>query len=450
MVVVERMWCAHEYKYLRVMVVIGWLGGEMDHRDVGTRFDLFFFHPLSPGSCFFTPRGAVVFNALLDFVRELGAEFGYDEVITPNIFNMELWEKSGHALHYASNMFLFDIEAQTFGLKPMNCPAHCLMYKSCTRSYRELPMRYADFGALHRNEASGALSGLTRSRKFHQDDGHVFCRPDQIADEIRAFLRMLDRAYGTLGLRYGLALSTRPAEGSLGDDAAWEAAEGALRAALDAGGVAWTVKEGDGAFYGPKIDVSVADPMDASGIRSFQCATLQLDFQLPEKFDLQFVDASGGCVTPQRPVLIHRAVLGSFERMLALLAESCAGAWPVWLSPRHVMVIPVGLGNEAYAATVRARIAASPMRVGTGLRNALPRVDLDASGRKMQKKIREAELARYNFVLVVGDAETAAATVNVRRRGGSCGSSGSPQEEEMSLDAFLEILAAAFRRRARD
>ncbi|CAI9101279.1 OLC1v1038567C1 [Oldenlandia corymbosa var. corymbosa] len=283
-----------------------------DHRELGKKQELFFFHPLSPGSCFFLPHGTRVYNKLLEFIRNEYWDRGYEEVVTPNNFNMELWEKSGHAQNYKENIFVFEIEHQEFGQKPMNCPGHCVMFKHRVRSYRELPLRLADFGVLHCNEASGALSGLTRVRRFQQDDAHIFCTESQ--------------------------LSTRPEEKFVGELETWDKAEAALTEALNEFGQPWEVNEGDGAFYGPKIDISVKDAMR----RKFQCATLQLDFQLPSRFDLSYTTEDE---IRERPVMIHRAILGSVERMFAILLEHYKGKWPFWLSPRQAIVCPVSLRN---------------------------------------------------------------------------------------------------------
>jgi threonyl-tRNA synthetase len=247
-----------------------------DHRVVGATQDLIHFHPLSPGSAFFMPHGARIYTALVAYIRGLYWRYEFEEVISPNLYNMELWHKSGHATHYKENMFCLDVEKAEFGLKPMNCPGHCLLFDARGRSYRDLPVRMADFGVLHRNEYSGALSGLTRVRRFQQDDAHIFCRPDQVGEEVRMCLAMLDEVYGVFGLDYEMALSTRP-EKFMGEVAQWDEAEAALRAALDATGRPWEMNEGDGAFYGPKIDIRVFDALR----RKFQCATIQLDFQLP-------------------------------------------------------------------------------------------------------------------------------------------------------------------------
>ncbi len=368
-----------------------------DHRNVGVQQELFFFHALSPGSCFFLPHGCRIYNSLIGYIREKYWEYGYDEVVTPNIYNFALWETSGHAAHYRQNMFGFAVEKADFGLKPMNCPGHCLMFAHRARSYRELPMRLADFGVLHRNEFSGALSGLTRVRRFQQDDAHIFCRPDQVAAEVRAFLAMLGECYAVFGLEYRLALSTRP-EAYLGELAVWDAAEAALQGALDSTGLPWELNPQDGAFYGPKIDITV---LDALG-RRFQCATVQLDFQLPERFGLHYTDEAGGHA---RPVIVHRAILGSVERMFAILTEHYAGKWPLWISPRQVMVVPISEGSYEYAREARAACRAAGLHA-----------EADLADRKMQKKVRDAQLAQFNYILVVGEKERAEGTVNVRTR----------------------------------
>lgn len=368
-----------------------------DHRNVGVQQDLFFFHPLSPGSAFFLPLGGRIYNTLIDYMREKYWEYEYEEVVSPNIYNFDLWKTSGHADHYRDNMFSFDVEKQEYGLKPMNCPGHCIMFGSKARSYRELPLRFADFGVLHRNEYSGALSGLTRVRRFVQDDAHIFCRPDQVMREVTSFLKMLDEVYGVFGLDYTMALSTRP-ESYLGELEQWNKAEAALQEALDASGREWVLNPEDGAFYGPKIDITVYDALR----RKFQCATVQLDFQLPIRFDLSYQNEQG---TYERPVIVHRAVLGSVERMLAILTEHYGGKWPLWLSPRQVMIVPISDRVQEYAQEVRKQ-----------LRGAKLHVDVDTSDRTMQKKVREAQLSQYNYIFVIGDQEMAEGTVNVRTR----------------------------------
>eukprot|EP00899_Mesostigma_viride_P012864 jgi/Mesvir1/21579/Mv04019-RA.1 len=369
-----------------------------DHRLLGVQQELFFFHPLSPGSCFFLPHGTHIYNKLVSFIRAEYRKRGYQEVTSPNIFNMKLWETSGHAANYKENMFCFEIEGQEFGMKPMNCPGHCLMYQNRSRSYRELPLRLADFGVLHRNELSGALSGLTRVRRFQQDDAHIFCAENQIFSEVKGVLDMLQHCYAIFGFTFSLELSTRP-EKFLGEIEVWDRAEKALAAALDDFGRPWQINPADGAFYGPKIDITVFDALK----RKFQCATIQLDFQLPIRFELEYQ----GEVEAQRmrPVMIHRAILGSVERMMAILLEHYAGKWPFWLSPRQVIICPVSEKFADYMEQVRARLHQEGYAV-----------EVDSSDRTLTKKIREAQLAQFNYIIVVGAEEQESKTVNVRTR----------------------------------
>ncbi|XP_004489863.1 threonine--tRNA ligase, mitochondrial 1 [Cicer arietinum] len=369
-----------------------------DHRILGVKQELILHHEWSPGSWFFLPHGARIYNTLMNFIRNQYRHRGYQEVITPNVFNMELWVTSGHAANYKEDMFVLEIDKQEFGLKPMNCPGHCLMFKHRVRSYRELPLRFADFGVLHRNEASGALSGLTRVRRFQQDDAHIFCRESQIKDEVRKALNFINYVYQIFGFTYELKLSTRP-EKYLGDIETWEKAENSLKEALDEFGKPWQLNEGDGAFYGPKIDISVSDALS----RKFQCATLQLDFQLPDRFKLEFSAEDEAKI--ERPVMIHRAILGSVERMFAILLEHYKGKWPFWLSPRQAILCPVSEKSQAYALKVRDQI-----------HQAGYHVDADTTDRKIQKKVREAQLAQYNYILVVGEEEANTGQVSVRVR----------------------------------
>ncbi|XP_063482139.1 threonine--tRNA ligase, mitochondrial isoform X5 [Symphalangus syndactylus] len=361
--------------------------------------ELFFFHELSPGSCFFLPRGTRVYNALVAFIRAEYARRGFSEVKTPTLFSTKLWEQSGHWEHYQEDMFAVQPPGSdrppssqsddstrhitdTLALKPMNCPAHCLMFAHRPRSWRELPLRLADFGALHRAEASGSLRGLTRLRCFQQDDAHIFCTTDQLEAEIQSCLDFLRSVYAVLGFSFRLALSTRPS-GFLGDPCLWDQAEQVLKQALKEFGEPWDLNSGDGAFYGPKIDVHLHDALG----RPHQCGTIQLDFQLPLRFDLQYKGQAGAL---ERPVLIHRAVLGSVERLLGVLAESCGGKWPLWLSPFQVVVIPVGTEQEEYAREAQQSLQAA------GLVS-----DLDAdSGLTLSRRIRQAQLAHYNFQFV--------------------------------------------------
>ncbi|XP_017893242.1 threonine--tRNA ligase, cytoplasmic isoform X2 [Ceratina calcarata] len=369
-----------------------------DHRKIGREQELFFFHELSPGSCFFQPRGAHIYNTLVEFIRSEYRKRGFQEVVTPNIFNSKLWQTSGHWMHYADNMFSFDVEKETFALKPMNCPGHCMIFDVRYRSWRELPLRMADFGVLHRNELSGALTGLTRVRRFQQDDAHIFCSTDQIKDEMIGALDFLRHVYSVFGYTFNLCLSTRP-EKYLGDLQMWDQAEKALAESLDAFGEPWQMNPGDGAFYGPKIDITIMDALK----RNHQCATIQLDFQLPIRFNLTYVNESG---EKKRPVIIHRAILGSVERMIAILTESYAGKWPFWLSPRQAVVMPVSYQFDNYATQVKDKLWNAGFMV---------ELDTDASD-TLNKKIRNAQLAQFNFILVVGEKEVNAGTVNVRTR----------------------------------
>ncbi|MBZ3877084.1 putative threonine--tRNA ligase 2, cytoplasmic [Sciurus carolinensis] len=370
-----------------------------DHRKIGKEQELFFFHDLSPGSCFFLPRGAFIYNTLMDFIREEYHKRMFTEVLSPNMYNSKLWEASGHWQHYSENMFTFDVEKDTFALKPMNCPGHCLMFAHRPRSWREMPIRFADFGVLHRNELSGTLSGLTRVRRFQQDDAHIFCMVEQIEEEIKGCLQFLQSVYSTFGFSFQLNLATRP-ENYLGEIEMWDEAEKQLQNSLMEFGKPWKMNPGDGAFYGPKIDIKIKDAIG----RYHQCATIQLDFQLPIRFNLTYVSKDGD--DKKRPVIIHRAVLGSVERMIAILAENYGGKWPFWLSPRQVMVIPVGPTCEKYAVQVSSEFFEEGFMAD---------VDLDDSC-TLNKKIRNAQLAQYNFILVVGEKEKTNNAVNVRTR----------------------------------
>lgn len=372
-----------------------------DHRKIGKEHHLFFFHEWSPGSCFFLPDGAHIYNTLVNLMKEAYRERGFQEVMTPNLFNTQLWETSGHWAKYKENMFCIDIEKESFALKPMNCPGHCLMFGHLPRSYQELPLRFADFGVLHRNEYSGALTGLTRVRRFQQDDAHIFCTVDQIENEIKNCLAFLKHVYALFGFTFSLKFSTRP-ENFIGDVAVWNEAERRLERALNENGDTWELNPGDGAFYGPKIDITIKDALR----RPHQCATIQLDFQLPERFDLKYRTAD---IRPghefQRPVIIHRAILGSVERMMAILTEQFVGKWPFWLSPRQIMIIPVAVSFLAYAEHVKQVMWQAGLCV-----------QVDTSELTMNKKIRNAEVAHWNFIFVVGAEEESAKAVNVRNR----------------------------------
>lgn len=372
-----------------------------DHRKIGKEQELFMFHEMSPGSAFWLPHGARIYSTLNQFLKDEYRKRGYEEVITPNMYNAKLWKTSGHWENYKENMFTFDVEKEQFGLKPMNCPGHCLMFKSRERSYRELPWRVADFGVIHRNEFSGALSGLTRVRRFQQDDAHIFCRQDQIESEIVGVFDFLNRVYGVFGFDFKMELSTRP-EKYVGDIETWNDAEAKLASALNSWGKEWEVNPGDGAFYGPKIDIMISDALK----RWHQCATIQLDFQLPNRFELEFRAADTADSEPYaRPVMIHRAIYGSFERMIAILTEHFFGKWPLWLSPRQVLVIPVGVKFNDYAQKVRDE-----------LHEAGFFADADLGPNTLQKKVRTGQLQQYNYIFVVGDEEQTSNSVNVRKR----------------------------------
>ena len=453
---------------------------------------------MSPGSAFFLPHGMIIKNALGTFIRDEYWKRGYQEVGSPNMYNSALWKQSGHWQHYQEDMFTFEVEKDQWALKPMNCPGHCLLFGHRERSYRELPMRIADCGVLHRNEASGALSGLTRVRRFEQDDTHIFCMESQVEQEVNALFDFMTAVYGLFGFTFKMKLSTRP-EGHLGDVATWDRAEEQLTKALNEfkakTGTQWELNPGDGAFYGPKIDVTISDALR----REFQCATIQLDFQLPQQFNLEYRtdevatasapkpetngeqppaggapkpeekslpihpaaptadsgkcphevktaqvtssvnglwrwcppvlrhlltflsgDVSAAAATPAkpevnyrreltpgcaRPVMIHRAIYGSFERFIGILTEHFGGKWPFWLSPRQILIVPVMVSANDYVLELQSEFRALKMHV-----------DVDITGNTMQKKIRTGQLAQYNFIFVVGAQEKESRTVNIRNR----------------------------------
>ncbi|ORE09732.1 threonyl-tRNA synthetase [Rhizopus microsporus var. microsporus] len=376
-----------------------------DHRKIGKEQELFFFHEYSPGSAFMLPHGARIYNSLMNLIKDEYMKRGFTEVITPNMFNMKLWNQSGHAAKYKENMFSLDVDKEEFGLKPMNCPAHCLMFAHRERSYRELPYRFADFGVLHRNEFSGALSGLTRVRRFQQDDAHIFCRVDQIEQEMNGCFEFLNHIYGIFGFDFHLKLSTRP-ENYLGEIEVWNKAEKMLEDALNKfcskKGIQWELNPGDGAFYGPKIDIVISDALR----RKHQCATIQLDFMLPQRFNLEYrTESTDSSESMSRPVIIHRAILGSVERMMGIVIEHFAGKFPFWLSPRQVQVVPVAAAFFDYAKEITDEL------INLGIY-----ADADLSDNTLNKKIRNAELAQYNFIFVVGGEEASTRSVNVRNR----------------------------------
>ncbi|PNX93089.1 threonine-tRNA ligase mitochondrial-like, partial [Trifolium pratense] len=355
------------------------------HLILGAKQELFFCHEWSPGSWFFLPHGTRIYNKLVDFIRNEYKDRGYQEVISPNIYKKDLWDRAGN--YTKEDMYVLEVDKQEYGLKPMNCEGHCLMFEHRVRSYRELPLRFADFGVFHRNVASDALSGLTHVRRLQQDDAHIFCMESQIKDEVIKSLNFIDYVYQIFGFTYELKLSTRP-EGCLLDFETYEKAENALREALIEFGKPWQINGRGGASYGPKIDINVSDAFS----RKFQCATLQLDFKLPENFKLEFSAEDEGKI--ERPVMIRRAILGSVEQMFAILLEHYKGKWPFWLSPRQAIVFPVSEKSQAYALQVRNRI-----------HQAGYHVDADTADMNIQKKVQEAQLAQYNYILVVGEEE---------------------------------------------
>jgi threonyl-tRNA synthetase len=370
-----------------------------DHRKLGRELDLYAFHDVSPGAPFWLPNGWVMVRELERFVREVLDARGYQEISTPILVNKKLWEESGHWDHYRENMFLVESEEQLFGLKPMNCPESTLVYRHALRSYRDLPLRFADMGRLHRNERSGTLTGLMRVRQFTQDDAHIYCRLDQIQDEITAVLELVREWYKTFMLEPFFKLSTRP-EKSLGSDEQWQAAEGALHDALRANGLAFELNPGDGTFYGPKIDVDVQDALG----RRWQVATIQVDFQQPDRFGLEYIDSDG---QPKRPVMIHRAIFGSFERFVGVLVEHYAGAFPTWLAPVQARVLPISEKHIDYARTVHGRLRAARIRA-----------ELDDRNEKLGYRIRDAQVRKVPYMLVVGAREAENGTVSLRHRSG--------------------------------
>jgi threonyl-tRNA synthetase len=376
-----------------------------DHRKVGKEMGLFVFHHWAPASPFFLPKGATVYNLLLAYMRELYVKYGYTEVITPQVFDAELFKQSGHYTNYKENMYFTEVEEREFGVKPMNCPGHFLLYKSQAFSYRDLPVRYADFGRLHRYERSGVTQGLTRVRTFSQDDSHVFCALDQMPEEMDRFIQFTDEVYETFGFTdVKVGLGTRP-ERYMGTLAGWDKAEKALAEAFERRGRPFFINAGDGAFYGPKLDFQVTDAIG----RPWQLATLQVDFSQPENFDLEYAAEDG---TRQRPVVLHRAILGSLERFLGVLIEHTGGDFPFWLAPEQVRVVPVSEKVNAYAESVLQKLKEAGLRASVDLRNE-----------KLGAKIRHGELDKVPAVLVVGEKEQAAGTVSLRRRGsGDAGS----------------------------
>lgn len=390
-----------------------------DHRRLGKELDLFSLQPEGPGFPFFHPRGMVIMNNLTEFWRKEHVKRGYSEIRTPLILNRDLWIRSGHWDHYRENMYFTEIDENPFAIKPMNCPGGMLVYKTQIRSYRDLPMRVAELGMVHRHERSGVLHGLMRVRCFTQDDAHLYCSPDQVKDEIIGIMDLCDFIYKKVfGFKYSVELSTRP-ENSMGSEEQWKAAENSLKEALDEAGVQYRLNPGDGAFYGPKIDFHLEDCIG----RTWQCGTIQLDFQMPEKFDLTYIGADG---REHRPVMLHRTILGSLERFFGILIENFAGAFPYWIAPVQVRILPVSGDFVAYAK-----------KVAEELRSSGVRVEVDERDEKLGKKIRDAQTQKIPYMAVVGEKEVEAEGVAPRER--TRGDLGS-----MSLARFKETLAAEF------
>ena len=382
-----------------------------DHRKIGREMELFMMSDFGPGSPFWLPNGMALRNALTDYWHEMQARFGYQEVQTPLILSRSLWETSGHWDHYKENMYTTTVDEEDFAIKPMNCPGACLIYKSKPRSYRDLPMKLAEAGLDHRYEMKGALHGLFRVREFTQDDAHLFIRPDQITEQVTDASHLITAYYAQFGFPYRVELSTRP-EDSMGSDEDWERAEQGLRDALESMGIEYVVNEGDGAFYGPKIDFHLTDCLG----RSWQCGTIQLDFQLPHNFQLEYIDSDG---TKKQPIMIHRAGFGSFERFIGILTENYEGKFPVWLSPCQVKVLPVSEKSRPYAHEVAEKLAAAGIRV-----------KVDDRDEKIGYKIREARsLDRVPYMLILGEQEVESGNISVRDR--------SNETHTAELDEFI-------------
>ena len=395
-----------------------------DHRRLGKELGLFMLTEEGPGFPFFLPKGMVLKNTLIDYWREVHKRYGYVEVSTPMILNRHLWETSGHWYHYKENMYTTVIDGEDYAIKPMNCPGGMLVYKSEPHSYRDLPLRVGELGLVHRHELSGALHGLFRVRCFTQDDAHIFMTWDQMKDEIKNVVRLFDEVYSLFGLPYEIELSTMP-DDHMGDEKDWEFAQETLKEAITEMGKSYVINEGDGAFYGPKLDFHLQDSLG----RTWQCGTIQLDMQLPERFELEYTGADG---EKHRPVMIHRVVFGSIERFIGVITEHFAGAFPVWLSPVQVKVMPITDRAADYAKSVAARLDAAKVRVETDLRNE-----------KIGYKIREAQLQKIPYMLVVGDKEAEAGTVSVRTRAGV-------DLGAMPLDEFMDKIGEQISSRSKD
>ena len=395
-----------------------------DHRRLGKELGLFMLTEEGPGFPFFLPKGMVLKNTLIDYWREVHKRYGYVEVSTPMILNRHLWETSGHWYHYKENMYTTVIDGEDYAIKPMNCPGGMLVYKSEPHSYRDLPLRVGELGLVHRHELSGALHGLFRVRCFTQDDAHIFMTWEQMKDEIKNVVRLFDEVYSLFGLPYEIELSTMP-DDHMGDEKDWEFAQETLKEAITEMGKSYVINEGDGAFYGPKLDFHLQDSLG----RTWQCGTIQLDMQLPERFELEYTGADG---EKHRPVMIHRVVFGSIERFIGVITEHFAGAFPVWLSPVQVKVMPITDRAADYAKSIAAKLDAAKVRVETDLRNE-----------KIGYKIREAQMQKIPYMLVVGDKEAEAGTVSVRTRAGV-------DLGAMPLDEFMDKIGEEISTRSKD
>ena len=388
---------------------------ESDHRKLGTSLELFFLDPISPANPFFLPNGAFVYNKLIEFVRELYEKYDYEEVITPQLFSTDLWKTSGHYDFYLDNMYMMEIDENEVGVKPMNCPAHAVIYKSTLRSYRDLPLRFADFGRLHRYERSGVTHGLTRVRSFSQDDAHIFCDQKDAGNEVKNFLEMLKESYSAFGFNEPrMTLSLRP-EKRAGSDEMWDLAEEQLRKVIKEFDSNFEEVEGEGAFYGPKIDIFIPDVMG----REWQLGTAQMDFSLPERFNLDFINSDG---EKERPVVIHRAMLGSIERFIGILLEHTSGDLPFWLAPNQINIIPISDKHHEYS-----------QKVGNMLSEKKFRVKVDDSNERLGQKIRNSELKKIPVMIIIGDKEMESDSLSVRTR--KLGDLGS-----LSQDEFIEKL----------
>lgn len=389
-----------------------------DHRKLGKELGLFVIKEEGPGFPFFLPKGMALRNELENFWREVHHEFDYEEIRTPIILNKQLWETSGHWFHYRENMYTTIIDDEEYAIKPMNCPGGILVYQNEMHSYRDFPLRYAELGLVHRHELSGALHGLFRVRAFTQDDAHVFMLPDQMQSELMKVIELFDRIYSQFGLKYHVELSTKP-DNAMGDDAIWEAATEALRNAIEAKGIPYVINPGDGAFYGPKLDYHIEDSLG----RTWQCGTIQLDMNLPERFQIEYVGEDG---QKHRPIMIHRACFGSMERFIGILTEHYAGAFPTWMAPIQVKILPISEKHVEYAKELAKQMHRDYVRV-----------EVDDRSEKIGYKIRQAQMAKVPYMLVVGDKEVEEGTVNVRKHGGD--ELGSVPFEEFFNSIKIEI-----------